>query len=244
MCENLVLDDIARDGSQIGKQQPSSRLPPPLSSTYRGTRRTLFLVFNHVLQVAARRVRFKKLKRCEEKYRPFIIECEPVKEAKHYCDVRLIKEPVKITVECSRHNQARLEEFGRLFKEHVENWAKVRTPEEFDNKSKAALADIFEPTVLSEVYEHAKDTMMKGFYAAISVAIDTHIAHSLNRLKDGGLTSVTPAQSVSSTRNRKGNVKPSRHGASCARPSRKLGVCHDCSEILLTQAGKGRCCQS
>lgn len=146
----------------------------------------------------------KKLKRCTEKYEPFIVYCQNAKEEGQYCkDVRPIQKPIIIPVECSRHNQVRLDQFkklfNRMFKEDVIQWAKVGTLPNFDKERKAALTDIFEPTELSEAYESTKDTQAKGFYTAILVAIETHIGQSLDELKRKWLTRVTPAASSSST---------------------------------------------
>lgn len=57
----------------------------------------------------------KKLKRCTEKYEPFIVYCQNAKEEGQYCkDVRPIQKPIIIPVECSRHNQVRLDQFKKM----------------------------------------------------------------------------------------------------------------------------------
>lgn len=42
-----------------------------------------------------------------------------------------------------------------------------------------------------------------GFYKCISAAIETHIAQSLNELKKRGLTTITPVESSSGTKESK-----------------------------------------
>ena len=146
----------------------------------------------------------KESRGCTTKYDPFIIMCETAQNhpQRHYCEeVRLFNEPVKIPVECDRHNAERLVEFEKVFDREfdilVHKWAKVGTLAEFKKEKERAMNDIFVSVEMFEGYKDAHKKLKEGFYNSLLVAIETNILLSHDQLRNRGLTRVVPAEPVS-----------------------------------------------
>lgn len=139
-----------------------------------------------------------------EQYEAFIISCVTAQQTGKWCEVvKCISTPEIIPVDCPFHLEGKIKEaeglFNRMFKRHVEQWAKPGTLAAWEKEREDAFADLFNKEYLSEGYETHKNELKEGFYNLLFVAIERHTGASLESLRSKGLTRIIPAEPSPST---------------------------------------------